>query len=144
MTTDNLQANSQLRGSSRGKALVVDSDREDLQSYAGVLRRLGFHVKTFTDFHRAALCLQGEPVDFVFVSQGSTAFEARSVVEQALARDRHTPVVVLAPHLDLGCYLEAIQLGAVDYLEKPLAPAELEHLVTTHGRPSGLKITQSA
>jgi DNA-binding response OmpR family regulator len=28
-----------------------------------------------------------------------------------------------------------MQLGAADYLEKPLAPAEFEHLVTTHCQP---------
>src|SRR5271169_6085238 len=144
MTTDNLQLNSQFGGNLRGKALVVDDDREDLRSYAEVLGRMGFEVKTFTDFHLAARCLEGESVDFVFVNQGSPAFEARSVVQQALARDRHTPVIVLAPRLDLGCYLEAMQLGAADYLEKPLAPAELEHLVTTHCRPCALKMSHSA
>lgn len=144
MTTDNLHAELQFADTFRGKALVVDYNCDDLRSYAEVLRRMGFEVKTFTDFHQAASCLQREPADFVFVNQGSAAFEARGVVQQALARDRHTPVIVLAPHLDLGCYLEAVQLGAADYLEKPLAPAELEHLVTTHCRPCALKMSHSA
>ncbi len=32
------------------------------------------------------------------------------------------------PLKTMKCYLEAMQLGAVDYLEKPVAPAEFEHL----------------
>jgi DNA-binding response OmpR family regulator len=27
-----------------------------------------------------------------------------------------------------------VQLGAVDYVEKPLAPAEVEHRMTTHAQ----------
>jgi len=37
-----------------------------------------------------------------------------------------------------------MQLGAADYLEKPLAPAELEHLVTTHCQPRQGKIPARA
>jgi len=43
--------------------------------------------------------------------------------------------VVLTHCLHMGCYLEAMQLGAVDYLEKPLTPADVEHLLTTHAQP---------
>ena len=116
----------------RGKALVVDQDGRDLQAYAGILRRMGFEVKPFTNYQEASRCLEKEAPDFVFVNQGSAAFEARGVVERVLARNRQTPVVVMAQSLNMGCYLEAMQLGAVDYVEKPLAPAEVEHLVTTH------------
>ena len=107
---------------------------------------MGFDVKPFTNYQEASRCLEEETPDFVFVNQGSAAFEARGVVQRALARNRRTPVVVLAQSLDMGCYLEAMQLGAVDYVEKPLAPAEVEHLVTTHSpsrvfgsAPHGLK-----
>ena len=104
-------------------------------SYTGVLQGMGFDVRPFSSYHEASCCLEEESVDFVFVNQGSTAFEARGVVQRALARDRRTPVVVLAHCLDMSCYLEAMQLGAVDYVEKPLAPAEVERLVTTHLQP---------
>ena len=118
-----------------GRALVVDHDRRDLKDYTEVLRRMGFEVKQFLNYQEASRCLEKEPVDFVFVNQGSSTFEAKGVVERALARNRHTPVVVLAQCLDMECYLEAMQLGAVDYWVKPLAPAEVEHLVTTHWQP---------
>jgi len=132
MTNDDRQASPSVFPLPRGRALVVDQNRKDLQGYTGVLQRLGFDVKPFTNYQEASRCLEQETPDFVFVNQGSKAFEARGVVQRALARDRHTPVVVLAQSLDMSCYLEAMQLGAVDYVEKPLAPDELEHLVTTH------------
>ena len=118
-----------------GTALVVEQEDKDLKDYTRVLRHMGFEVKPFTNYQEASHCLEEEFVDFVFVNQGSTAFEARGLVQNALARDRRTPVVVLAQSLNMSCYLEAMQLGAVDYVEKPLTAAEVEHLVTTHLRP---------
>ena len=117
------------------RALLVDHDAGDLQYYSALLRGLGYVVHSFATYREAERCLECEVIDFVIVNQGSPAFEARELVERVLARNRRTPVVVLTHCLDMGCYLEAMQLGAVDYVEKPLSPADLEHLVTTVGSP---------
>jgi DNA-binding NtrC family response regulator len=119
----------------RGRVLLVDQDGNDLRYYTALLWHLGYVVRSFASYQEAERCLQHEPIDFVMVNQGSPAFEARGLVERVLARNRRTPVVVMTHSLDIGCYLEAMQLGAVDYLEKPLAPADVEHLVTTHLQP---------
>jgi DNA-binding NtrC family response regulator len=34
----------------------------------------------------------------------------------------------------MSCYLEAIQSGALDYIEKPLPPSEIGNLVAKHLR----------
>jgi DNA-binding NtrC family response regulator len=115
-----------------GRALLVDDDAKDLKYFTMLLGGLGYAVRAFTNYQEAEGCLEHEHFDFVIVNQGSPAFEAHHLVEAALARNRHTPVVVLTRCLEMNCYLEAMQLGAVDYLEKPLAPAQFEHLITTH------------
>ncbi len=141
---DDVQANSPVFSLPCGRAMVVDQDRTDLRSYTGVLRNMGFDVKPFTNYQEAARCLEQESVDFVFVNQGSMAFEARGVVQRALARNRRTPVVVLTHSVDIACYLEAMQLGAVDYVEKPLAPAEMEYIVTSHLQPRRYEMRHTA
>jgi DNA-binding response OmpR family regulator len=35
----------------------------------------------------------------------------------------------------MNCCVAAMQLGASDYLDKPLTPAEFEHVLTTHCQP---------
>jgi FixJ family two-component response regulator len=55
-------------------------------------------------------------------------------VERAIEKDRRIPVLVLARSVDMGCYLEAMQLGAFDYLEKPVSASEVVRLVATHIR----------
>ena len=119
----------------RGRILLVDEDEKDLRYFTTLLGRMGYSVRAFVNYREAEGCLEREHFDSVIVSQGSPAFEAHNLVQLALVRDRHTPVVVLTRCLEMNCYIEAMQLGAVDYLEKPLRPAEFERLVTTHCRP---------
>jgi len=119
----------------RGRVLLVDEDEKDLKYFTTLLGHMGYSVRAFANYQEAEGCLEHEHFDSVIVNQGSPAFESHRLVELTLARNRHTPVVVLTRNLEMNCYLEAMQLGAADYLEKPLAPAEFEHLVTTHFRP---------
>jgi DNA-binding NtrC family response regulator len=128
----------------RGRVLLVDEDAKDLKHFTTLLGRMGYSVQAFTNYREAEGCLEHEHFDFVIVSQGSPAFEAHRLVELTLARNRHTPVVVLTRCLEMNCYLEAMQLGAADYLEKPLAPAEFERLVTTHCQPRQGEISACA
>ena len=108
MTRDDLQASPPVFFLPRGKVLMVDQDRKDLQSYTGVLQHMGFEVKAFSNCQEALRCLEEGPVDFVFVNQGSTALEWQEIVQCAIVRDRRTPVIVLTRSMDVGCYLEAI------------------------------------
>jgi len=123
---------------SRTRVLLVDEDLRDLEYYRAILLEQGYEVRPFSSYAEAESCLGNEIFDFIVVGQGSCVFEGRRVLERALEIDRRTPVLVLARCLDMGCYLEAMQLGAVDYLEKPLSPSEMARAVATHLRPRSL------
>lgn len=119
----------------RRRVLLVDEDCGDLQLYCTVLRQEGYEVQACRSYAEGAQCLESGTFDFVVVCQGSRAFEGRSLLEQVMTIDRHTPVLVLTRSVDMHCYLEAMQLGAVDYLEKPLPPEVILRIVETHLRP---------
>lgn len=119
----------------RRRVLLVDEDCADLQGYCAILEQEGYEVQACRSYAEGAQRLQSGRFDFVVICQGSRAFEGRSLLEQVMMIDRHTPVLVLTRSVDMNCYLEAMQLGAVDYLEKPLPPAEILRIVETHLRP---------
>jgi len=106
--------------SGKGKVLMVDEDSKDLGLYRSALEREGFEVIT------------------------STSFVGRTVLDHALKADRHRPVLVITRCIDMQCYLEAMQMGAVDYLEKPLAPGELLRFVETHVQHERLQMLGGA
>lgn len=114
------------------RILLADEEAGDLRTLRLTLEGQGFDVQTCTSYESAILSLQKEPFDFVVVSQGSLAFEGRKVLDYAMRLDRHRPVLVVTRCIDMHCYLEAMQMGAIDYLEKPVPPADLLRFVRTH------------
>ena len=120
------------RGEHQVKILLVDNDRGDLCLYQSVLQRLGCRVYAISSYGEALSCLTSKQFDLVIVDQGSSAFEAKGILQKAMEIDRRLPVLVLTRHLDMGCDLEAMQLGAVDYVEKPLKADEMIRAVKTH------------
>jgi FixJ family two-component response regulator len=57
------------------------------------------------------------------------------VVERAININRRLPVIVVARHPEMNCYLEAMQLGAVDYVSDPSVGAEIARLMRTYLHP---------
>ena len=119
----------------KAKVLVVHEDPRLLVYYCHIFEELGLEVLTVANYAAGLACLDREVLGLIVVSQGSRAFEGRCcIVERAIEIDRHTQVIVVARCRDLGKYLEAMQLGAVDYPEEPVTVAEMGRLVTTHLR----------
>ncbi len=114
------------------KILLVDEEASDLKFLRIVLEGQGFKVRTCATYEAGIQSLETESFDFVVVNQGTQGFEGRKVLERAMQLDRWRPVLIVTRTIDMPCYLEAMQMGAVDYLEKPLAPAELLRFVKAH------------
>jgi len=118
----------------KAKVLLVDEDCEDLEYNCLILEQQGCEVRTCRSFVEGIRCLDCEPFDFIVVCQGGQRCEGRPVLERAIEIDRHRPVVVLTRWHDMACYLEAMQLGAVDYFEKPVSPLDVASVIRTHLR----------
>jgi DNA-binding NtrC family response regulator len=112
------------------RVLLVDENAADLAWYSSLLKEAGYDVQTCNAYAQALSWLESQHFDFIIVSQGTHKFEGRLVLTRAVEIDRGLPVLVLARSLDMTCYLEAMQLGALDYFEKPLLPQELLGVVS--------------
>ena len=122
------------------KVLLVDEDAGDLRMLRLILEGQGFEVFTCTTYEAGIRCLEAEPFDFVVVGQGTQAFEGRGVLERAMQLDRRRPVLVVTRCMDMPSYLEAMQMGAIDYLEMPVPPADLLRFVRAHVQYNRLKL----
>ncbi len=129
----------------RSRILLIDEDLEDLEYHARVLEGQGHEVFATGSYGRGAELAESGDYDFVMVGQGSPAFEGKIVLERIKDIRQQsrllsptpwdTPVLVLAHTLDMGCYLEAMQLGAADYVEKPVRPTEMRRILKAHLQP---------
>jgi DNA-binding response OmpR family regulator len=116
-----------VHGEAQYKLLLVEEDAGDLRYYFGILRALGYKVIVAESYAHGLALLERERPDMVIVGQGSPAFEGRQVVVRALELNPHIPVLVVSRALDIDCYLESMELGAADYLEKGSTPREFMH-----------------
>jgi DNA-binding NtrC family response regulator len=76
-------------------------------------------------------CLGHGAFDLILLDQGSGRFEGQKLLAQAMEVDVELRVLVLARSYDQNCFLQAMQSGALDYLEGPLGVAEITALLET-------------
>jgi FixJ family two-component response regulator len=60
------------------------------------------------------------------------------VLERAAELNLKAPILVVARCMDIHCYLDAMELGAVDYLERPEPDDVKWEMESQLGRPHGL------
>ncbi len=124
-----------LESNRRAAVLLVDEDLEYLESVRMMIQGSGHSVYACNSYNEGIRQLQSGAFDIIVVGQGSRNFEGRCVLECATAFDRQLPVVVVARYVEMECYLEAMQLGAVDYVSPGLPGVEIARVLQSHGFP---------
>jgi DNA-binding NtrC family response regulator len=127
-----LEWKSQSYGHSKFRTLLVDEDPSEIRYYYGMLRTLGHEVVICGSYTAGLSILERETFDMVVVGQGTPAFEGRAVLARAVEINPAMPVLVVARTLDIDCYLEAMEIGAVEYLERCAAPRDFMRSVNAH------------
>ena len=120
---------------SRKRVLLVDEQCGELSCLTDTLQEHGCEVHSCNCYAEGLHQIESKFFDFIVVCQGGPQFEGKHVLERAIEIDRRTPILVVTRCLDMKCYLDAMQLGALDYVERPLVPEEVARLVETHWRP---------
>jgi len=119
----------------RRRLLVVTEDLGDLTASRAFFEKFGYQVVACSSHQQAAHSLRCEVFDFVLLNQGSPKLDWRGVLEHAIAIDRRMPVLVVTRCIDMPSYLDAMQLGAIDYVEEPATQSELVRLLEVYLRP---------
>ena len=99
--------------------LLVFEELQELESYGSILCTLGYNIRMCNSAAEGIKALETENISLAIVGQGTPAFEGRQVLERSLQLDPNVPVLIIARALNVHCYLDAMDLGAIDYLERP-------------------------
>lgn len=103
---------------------IVDDDDAVRVSTAALLQAARFRVELF---ETGDAFLDGPPIsiDCILLDMRMPGSDGIEVLRQLGERKSHPPVVVLTGHGDMALAVEAMKLGAMDFLEKPYDPAKL-------------------
>jgi EAL domain-containing protein (putative c-di-GMP-specific phosphodiesterase class I)/ActR/RegA family two-component response regulator len=109
----------------RGRVLIVEDDRGLLEAYTDVLLEAGFDVAAASNGTGALRALDGDAFDVVLtdvVMPGCTGLDILRAVRE---RDLDVPVVLVTGNPSVESAVQAVEMGALHYLVKPVGRAEL-------------------
>ncbi len=99
--------------------LVVDDEPEFLESVAERLGNRGFWVDTAGDGAQALKKIQQNLYDAVVLDLKMPKVDGLETLRQALAQKPELQIILLTGHASVKHGVEAMRLGAMDFLEKP-------------------------
>jgi len=111
------------------KVLIFDEDIETIFRHAEPFEAQGFEVHKCMSIESAMRCIEREEFDIAVVDQGSAAFEGRRVIRHLVRYNSPVPLIVLAQLRDDQCCQQALELGATEYLEKPVSTAKVNRII---------------
>ncbi len=110
------------------RVLVVDDDRLIREMTRDALVQEGFRVATAASGREALSRLGDEgPFDLVITDLSMREMDGMELLERIKRASPHTEVIVLTGYASLESALQAMRLGAADYLRKPVSPPEITY-----------------
>jgi len=121
-----------------GHALIVDDDNDAAEMLAELAVSQGFTAATAKTMREAKRQLVMNAPDIMFLDlilpdgKGMELFEDKSVLG-------NTEVVLITGHASLETSIEALRLGAADYLIKPVTPSQVTSVLSRVMKPAELQ-----
>ena len=111
------------------KILVVDDDKNIRRTVSMALESLDYFVHTAFDGKDAMVQLTGDKYDLIITDLKMPGMNGMELLAQAIATYPDIKIVLISAHATVDNAVEAMKLGAVDFLQKPFTPKELRNIV---------------
>ncbi|MBX3623917.1 MAG: sigma-54-dependent Fis family transcriptional regulator [Rhizobacter sp.] len=120
------------------RVLVVEDDVDAARMMAALVAEAGFTVATAQSLHEARRHIALDPPELVLLDLQLPDGSGLSLFDdpQSIA---NTQVVLITGHATLETSIEALRLGAADYLIKPVTARQLEGILSRIIRPKALE-----
>lgn len=123
-----------------GRILIVDDEPNVRLVFSSTLESAGYEVSTAEDGKEALMWIQARPFDLVLLDLRMPDLDGMKVLECLRETGNDVPAVIVTAHGSVPDAVEAMKLGAIDFLAKPLSPVALRRLVAEvlarHAAPS--------
>lgn len=105
--------------------LLVDDDETFCRVLARAMERRGFAVSVAFDVENALELAETNPPEYAVIDLSLPDASGLVLVEQLKQLDAETRIVMLTGYASIATAVEAIKLGAVHYLAKPVDADEI-------------------
>ncbi len=115
---------------SKEKILVVDDELPVCRSIASALESEGYQVDTVQSGEEALERERGTGYDVFLVDLMMPGMSGMEVLEAVMERKPKPVVIMITGYPTMKTAVQAVKMGAFDYLPKPFTPKELRILVS--------------
>ena len=125
-------------GPHRPRLLILDEDRIMLQSLSQFLSREGYDVRTADSVDDALASLEGSPAEILLADINIPGVKPAEFLRTVRRRFAQVVTIVITGYGSIEGAVEAIKLGAFDYLTKPIIDDEIRVVVEKAVRQQAL------
>ena len=111
------------------QVLIVDDEPNLRKILAAQLSRDGYDVLTAEDGEKGLEMLREHHIDMVITDLKMPKVDGMTLLREALREDPELPIVMITAHGTVDTAVEALKLGAFDYLTKPFDKDEVRQIV---------------
>ena len=106
--------------------LLIDDEIEMLVGIEKILNsRVEFDVTSVSDFHKAVELIKTKKFDLVITDLKMNEHSGIDILKQSLEHNPESKVIMISGYGTIEASVEAIQLGAFDFIEKPFTSKKL-------------------
>ena len=109
----------------KAKILVVDDEEIVLKSCRKILEKGGHQVSTAISGQQAFELLEKEPFDIVITDMKMPGIDGIEVLKRVRAKYPDIVVIMITGYSTVQSAVQAMKLGAFDYIPKPFTPDEV-------------------
>lgn len=106
----------------RGNVLIVDDEPNLRQTLSRVLQVAGCTVTAAANGTEALRLIDGNRYDLIYLDIHLPDISGLDVLREIHQRQPDTPVILFTAHASVQSAIDAMRLGAIDYLIKPVDP----------------------
>ena len=111
----------------KASVLLVDDEQNIVKTVKICLEAAGFDVTSFINPVQALDALREKNFDMAFFDLKMEGIDGMRLLREAQQLSPETTVILMTAHGSIDSAVEAIKLGAYDYLQKPFEFSELQH-----------------
>ena len=124
MTQDEIQSPDSTEG--QAKRLLIIDDEENMRHMLTVLlRRIGYVADTAVDGREGIAMLENHSYDFILCDVKMPRMDGMAFLREAGDRLEGTTVIMMSAYGNIDTAIEAMKLGAYDYIAKPFKTDEV-------------------
>lgn len=103
------------------KILIVDDEWSILQSLRGILEDEGYAVEIVTSGEKALEELRRDPPELILLDVWMPGMDGLAVLKEIKKISPQVPVIIISGHGNIETAVRATKMGALDFVEKPIA-----------------------